>query len=283
MRFYHRLIRTLRLPGNAAPGTPQLVLGPDVPADLAAHFAPNPVTACMLSYDGAGGYSFTVWLKNLSNSTTYIAAGWYSAAGGFVDGFLQQLVPTVPATPDPYYDFQGNSSRPGDDGLAGRVSFTNVDLQYHYIGGSFVSMPRGNAFFFSSSADSASAGVGATNIYTGLPPLTMVKNRVYRVVLTGAYSTSTATNHMKAQIFITGFGFLGSAAFCTPQIGTAAQIWTTVSYVGRSSATTTYSGANSISAITDAGTAKMLGTVSPFQAYIDDVGTLASFPGVPAF
>lgn len=40
MRFWHRLIRTLRLPSNAGPDDPQTIIGPDIDDQLAAYYDP---------------------------------------------------------------------------------------------------------------------------------------------------------------------------------------------------------------------------------------------------
>lgn len=98
---FRRAIRDLLLPSNAAPSTPRVFIGPDIPAGLVSFYSPNTPVACVIAYNGLGGYHYIVWVQIASTGENIQAEGFVANDGVTVwETILQYFDPTsgIPIT-----------------------------------------------------------------------------------------------------------------------------------------------------------------------------------------
>lgn len=83
----------LIIPSDAGPNDPRVEIGPVVPPELVAFYAPNLVTSCMLGYADGTRYQYTVWLFIAATGEEAIATGWVTPGPTIYEAVLQYLDP----------------------------------------------------------------------------------------------------------------------------------------------------------------------------------------------
>lgn len=200
MRSLFAVLRSLTLPAGAQPGSPAIILGPDVPADLQAYYTGRgfPVASAIIYRLDASTYVYEAALA--PGATESHARGW-SDTGTIYETEFSFFSPPVPAN----VGFQLGAPGAGifvTVGLSTRAADRLVEFwrfaqsQTVQIFGGWevdaVSQSRGRVDRVSSVANTAAIGA-ETVILTG-NSITWKAGRAYEVIYRGLPFASIASN-----------------------------------------------------------------------------------------
>lgn len=320
MRFYHRLIRTLKLPGNAAIGAPQIIIGPDLPIPLQSRYA----AAILLQPGISTGLQYNEYLGIVKTiaplAYSKVESGWYWVNAANTQGWFyashSYWVDNTLTVPSLMLE---NIGVLGISGTVGGAVLPTFDFRFQVNGLTIltqglqvsgaaalfnngatipagapwsvdnVSQPRGvlPGGYVSSTGAAGPVGAAFTPVLSLGAAISFVGGRVYAVhVGGGGLSTSLTTNVMEVRVnwFPGGVGTpMFDAASFGPELGASRQHVYNVNYFGfTSNATSTDI---IVYAKASAGTITWYGDYSgqnrnPRFLMIEDKGALASFPGV---
>jgi hypothetical protein len=186
MRSFFATLRQLVLPGGALPGTPRIVIGPDVPAPLNTyHFfaGSGPMAdAAIIFYQGGAGVNFN-FLAHVSSG-----AGTFVWVGAVKNGAVVESSPNLPA---------GTSWDIATPGLGSSITHylggaNGSDVQYVDTDGNYVSQPRGKMFFLADTAAANVANPNTSRIIGDAGATRYPNGRAFRMTAAGLWSNTVA-------------------------------------------------------------------------------------------